>query len=240
MAHPVSFPARSHASKASTGLRVPQLLFKLVGGVGLLAGGLLNLVGNAAREEALQIEAGAHAEARAAAFHGYPTLAEQHRLDPQLAALKVRSAAWAESARHLRLDRAAGTLSLVEDQFVLRSVPVTVGAAVPLGELCASCSSYQDQAPISAGTRRVVGRVGRGIFYQPGVIEELEAPWADGAPIPADLSGAVVLSDGVVIYSEGNSPWAEPAARAGTIAVSDRELFAIIAAMDEGMVVHVW
>ncbi len=224
-----------------TGLRVGwvRLFALLIGSLGLLAALFFSVWGSIVAVEVDILQGASVAEARAASRLGYPTRAALAGVHAELLALRTRDAAWADPTRHVRIDRDASTLALVEDQFVLRSVPVVIGQRLSLASVGA-IGAWERPLPVSPGVRVVRGRVGRGIFYQPGIIEELERPWPDGAPIPGDLSGAVVLSDGTLVYSEGNSPWLVPDARVGTIALTDKDLFVLISAVEEGMSVYVW
>ena len=237
MAHSAAHPAPASPSFAAA---LSRVALGLVGAGGLLAGISLHQAGEAARAEATLVVAGAHAESRAVARSGRPTGVALDALTPELASLQARHAAWTDRRRHVEVDRAAGTLALVEDSFILRSGPATVGDRIAIAGGCDACSTFEVPAPLDPGVRSVSGRVGRGIFYQPGIIERLEAPWPDGEPIPPDLSGAAVLSDGTIVYSVGGTPWALPPARAGTIALPEREIFAMLSAMEEGMPVYVW
>ena len=159
-----------------------------------------------------------------------------------LGRLQVQQGAYAETRRHLRLDSTAKMLILAEEQSVLREMPVEIGDAVhsPLlaNTLIGRWLPPSDAQWPAPGVHRLWGRVGRGIFLQKHTVELLEAPWADGNPIPVNLSGALVLEDGTALYSEYADPVLPPV-RSGAIRVAHKDLTAVLSLLEETPV-YVW
>lgn len=228
-AHIQAFPAPPEvASQRPRWARIVALLGLAV------AVGLVPFI-QADRAEVARLE---HAAARIETIAWHWTQVTQTD-DPAALRQHMLALASHQKQRHLRLDRKAGNLDLVEDGYLLRSAPVVMGPPVGVTTL----PGVTIELPLVEGARSVAGHVGLKIFPQPEVITRLDEPegWPDYQGIAPELAYAIVLDDGTVIYSQrGVGPWVDPPVRPGTIAMNEREMAAIIGAIEQGMPVYVY
>lgn len=165
----------------------------------------------------------------------------------RLAALTARTAARAETGRHLRVDRAARTAELFHGDYRLRRFEVVVPGDALHTELPPSLLAPPFAAalphPVPAGSYRVTGAWGPSVAHT-GV--RLPDPpdtvlWPDGEPPPEGVVDVLALDGRLLLYSA--VPRAVDRlgpARPGTLRAAFTDLRAVADDLATGAMVHVW
>lgn len=233
----LSTPAQAEESAPPTRLGWARIAGWSLGLLGIGTGiASLVMAHNWTAEASLSVALSQDPSRLAAIQEAGTTAWEASQLQIERTRLQTRAAAFADQERHLRLDRANNTLSLVDEGYVLRDMPIWIGA--PLPHLTGFPADGRNWPTL--GTHQIQGRVGRGVLPQQALIDTLEGTWPDGGAIPSDLVGVLVLEDGTYLYAERQPPLITPPVRAGVVLLNEKDMNALVGSLMEDTKVYVW